>query len=97
MSRLVMTGAKHKSKFYVCHYCLYPFLKEDQLNQHKMMCRQHQSQQITYPTPGKNDVLKFTKLHYQFPVPFVIYAGFECFLRRMMRIIQLHMNRAVSA
>jgi len=44
------------------------------------MCRQHQSQQIRYPTPGKDDVLKFTKFHYQFPVPFVIYADFECFL-----------------
>jgi len=46
------------------------------------MCRQHQSQQIRYPTPGKDDVLKFTKFHYQFPVPFVFYAGFECFLAK---------------
>ena len=46
------------------------------------MCRQHQSQLIRYPTPGKDDVLKFTKIHYQFPVPFVIYADFECFLEK---------------
>jgi len=31
MSRLVSTGAKYKSKYYVCHYCLYPFQKDDQL------------------------------------------------------------------
>ena len=26
--------------------------------------------------------MKFTKIHYQFPVPFVIYADFECFLEK---------------
>jgi len=63
MSRLVSTGAKYKSKYYVCHYCLYPFRKEDQLKEDTIMSRQHQSQQIRYPTPGKDDVLKFTKFH----------------------------------
>jgi len=28
MSRLVSTRAKYKQKYYVCHYCLYPFLKK---------------------------------------------------------------------
>jgi len=80
MSRLITTGAKHKRKHYVCNYCLYPFPKEDQLKEHTIMCRQHQSQQIRYPTPGKDNVLKFTKFHYRFPVPFVIYADFKCFV-----------------
>jgi len=31
---------------------------------------------------GKDDVLKFTKFYYHFPVPFVIYADFECFLEK---------------
>jgi len=82
MSRLISTGAKYKTKYYVCHYCLYPFRNEDRLEEHKIMCKQHQSQSIRYPTPGKDDVLKFTKIHYQFPVPFVIYADFECFLEK---------------
>ena len=46
------------------------------------MRQQHQSQQIRYPTPGKDDVLKFTKFHSQFPVPFVIYTDFEWFLEK---------------
>jgi len=46
------------------------------------MCQQHQSQQIIYPTPGKDDVLKFTKIEYQFPVPFIIYADFEIVLEK---------------
>ena len=82
MSRLIMTGAKYKRKHYVCNYCLYPFPKQDLLKEHTIICRQHQSQQIRYPTLGKDDVLKFTKFHYQFPVPFVIYADFECFLEK---------------
>jgi len=82
MSRLITTGARYKHKHYVCNYCLYPFIKEDQLKEHTIMCQQHPSQQIRYPTPSKDDVLKFTKFHYQFPVPFVIYADFECFLEK---------------
>jgi len=55
MSRLISTGAKYKTKYYVCHYCLYPFQKEDQLEERKIMCKQHQSQLIRYPIPGKDD------------------------------------------
>jgi len=73
-----------------------PISEEDQLKEHTIMCWQHQSQQIRYPTPGKDVILKFTKIHYQFPVPFVIYADFECFWRRMTKIIQLRMCQAVS-
>jgi len=82
MCKLVSTGAKYKHKHYVCHYCLYPFLNEDRLKEHTIMCRQHQSQQIRHPTPHKDEVLKFTKFNYQFPVPFVIYADFECLLEK---------------
>jgi len=46
MSRLISTGAKYKNKYYVCHYCLYPFRKEGRLEEHKLMCKQHQSQLI---------------------------------------------------
>jgi len=46
------------------------------------MCRHHQSQQIRYRTPGKDNIMKFTKFHYQYPVPFVIYADFGCFLEK---------------
>jgi len=72
MSRLVASQVNSRYKCYVCHYCLYPFRKEVQLKQHKIMCQKHQSQQINYPTSGKDDILKFTKINYQFPVPFVI-------------------------
>jgi len=47
-----------------------------------IMCQQNQSQQIRYLTQGEDDILKFTKFHYQFPVPFVIYTDFECFLEK---------------
>jgi len=41
MSRLVSTGAKYKRKHYVCNYCLYPFIKEDHLKEHTIICWQH--------------------------------------------------------
>ena len=77
-SRLVHHRTKHRSKTFMCHYCLHPFAKEDELKEHLPMCCQHQSQQIVYPQPGKN-ILKFDKFHFQFEVPFAIYANFESF------------------
>jgi len=65
----------------VCHYCLHPFAEEDQLNEHLPICSQHQPQQVVYPKPGHN-IVKFHKYHFQFEVPFAIYANFESFLQK---------------
>ena len=81
LSRLVGDRTKHVGKTYVCNYCLHPFSKEDLLNEHLPMCGKHEPQQIIYPKPGEN-ILKFNKIHYQFQVPFAIYADFECFLQK---------------
>lgn len=37
-------------------------------------------QKIKMPTPGENDVLKFTDIAKQHRVPFVIYADFETYV-----------------
>jgi len=81
LSRLVAHRTKHNPKTYVCHYCLHPFSKEDLLNEHLPICSQHKPQQVVYPQPGKN-ILKFDKYHFQFEVPFAIYADFESFLQK---------------
>jgi len=65
----------------VCHYCLHPFTKECQLNEHLPVCSRHEPQQIIYTKDGKN-ILKFDKFHFQFEVPFAIYADFESVLQK---------------
>lgn len=38
-------------------------------------------QKIEMPTPGENDILKFTDISKQLRVPFVIYADFETYVK----------------
>jgi hypothetical protein len=38
-------------------------------------------QKIEMPTPGENDILKFTEIAKQLRVPFVIYADFETYVK----------------
>jgi len=65
----------------VCHCCLHIISKESDLNDHLPVCTRHQSQQIAYPEQGKN-FIRFEKYHFQFRVPFAIYADFESFLQK---------------
>jgi len=77
--RLVCGRTKSKKKAFMCQYCLHPFRKEDLLNEHLVMYSRYKLQQVVYPEPGKN-ILKFEKNHFQFKVPFAMYADFESFL-----------------
>jgi len=81
LSRLICGRTKCEHKTYVCQFCLHLFAKEDQLNEHLPICSQHQAQQVVYPKPGQN-IVKFHNYHYQFEVPFAIYADFESFLQK---------------
>jgi len=81
LSRLVGFRTKRTNKTYMCHYCLHPFRYEDDLDEHLPVCSQHQLQQVVYPKPRQN-ILKFNKYHFQFEVPFAIYADFESFLQK---------------
>ena len=81
LSRLVCGRTKCRKKTFVCQFCLHPFHKEDTMNNHLDMCSRHKPQQVVYPEPGKN-ILKFEKYHFQFEVPFTMYADFESFLQK---------------
>ena len=81
LSRLIGNRTKHRHRTFICDYCLHPFSKERHLKEHLPICSRHEPQQIIYPKPGKN-VLKFDKFHFQFEVPFAIYADFESFLQK---------------
>jgi len=76
---LVGDRTKHQHKIQIIDYCLHLFNKEDSLKEHISLCSQHELQRIVYPKPGK-EIFKFNKIHFQFEVPFAIYADFESFL-----------------
>jgi len=80
LSRLVAGRTKCKKKTHVCPYCLYPFSDKHSLQNHHPECGKHPAQRIQYPKEGHN-ILIFDKIQHMFPVPFVLYADFESFIK----------------
>ena len=64
-------------KFHICKKCLTHFTKKDLLESHVFYCRKNETAAVKMPT--KNTILKFQSHFKKVPIPFVIYADFECF------------------
>ena len=45
-----------------------------------MYCKEHQTQRISLPQEGEDDVLSFTAIKYQHKIPYTCYADFESLL-----------------
>ena len=69
-------------RFY-CRRCLHGFTKRDMLTEHKTYCTKFNFQKVTYPKEGENDILEFKDFHKLSRVPFVIYADFECYAKKI--------------
>ncbi|GBN25228.1 Zinc finger protein 568, partial [Araneus ventricosus] len=76
MSRLLGDLTKHKTKHHYCYRCLHRFVKVGTLEEHLRYCNDHSPQHIKMPAKGEN-FIKFVNVHYQHPLPYVIYADFE--------------------
>ena len=64
---------------HICKRCFTHFTKEDLLLKHTAYCSSNESAAVKMP-PSKT-ILKFQNYNKQFPIPFVIYADFECFTK----------------
>ena len=65
------------SKLHICKKCLTHFTKPDLFKKLSRYCRQNETAAVKMPT--KNTILNFQNLFKKLPIPFVIYADFECF------------------
>ncbi|KAJ8915327.1 hypothetical protein NQ315_008211 [Exocentrus adspersus] len=90
LSRLVSSQkSKCHGKIYFCDGCLQSFSTINHLKQHEKNDCNHLCTKIptTYPKLNKygetvpENILKFVNFEKQLPVPFVIYADFECILK----------------
>ena len=77
-NRLIFNKTKHKSKKYLCKSCSHCFSSEIVLNRHKEDCLMINSEQNVKLEKGFTEFKKFNR---QIPVPFKIYADFECLLK----------------
>ena len=68
-------------KIFICKKCFTHYTKEELLDKHIKYCYNNQTALITMPKP--NTMLHFKNYYKQLPIPFVVYADFECFTKPM--------------
>ena len=74
------TGSNN-GKLFICKRCFWHFSKEELLDKHLEYCSNNKTAVVTMPKP--NTYLHFKNYYKQLPVPFVVYADFECFTKPM--------------
>ena len=68
-------------KIFICKRCFTHYTKEELLEKHIKYCSNNATSIVKMPEP--NTMLYFKNYHKRFPVPFVVYADFECFTKPM--------------
>ena len=68
-------------KIFICKKCFTHFTKEELLEKHIKYCSNNQTVAVKMPKP--NTYLHFKNYYKQLPIPFVVYADFECFTKPM--------------
>ena len=66
-------------KLLICKKCLSHFTKQDHFEKHLIYCSQNETAAVKMPI--KNTILNFKNHFKKLPIPFVIYADFECFTK----------------
>ena len=64
-------------KLHICKKCLTHFTKQDLFEKHLLYCSKNETVAVKMPT--KNSILNFQNHFKKLPIPFAIYADFECF------------------
>lgn len=81
LSRLCAGRSCHDGRTYVCSYCLHPFATQSSLDNHSSLCSSNPPQVVRYPDSDEC-VLEWKATSRCHPVPVVIYADFECFIKK---------------
>ena len=66
-------------KIHICKKCLTHFTKLDLFEKHITYCSQNET--VAVKMPIKNTILNFQNHYKKLPIPFVVYADFECFTK----------------
>ena len=80
-TRLVKTQ-KTSSKngtIFICKKCFTHYTKYELLQKHILYCSNNET--VSVKMPPQNTMLGFKNYHKQLPIPFVVYADFECFTK----------------
>ena len=75
-----ITASKNGTIF-ICKKCFTHFTKDELLQKHIVYCSNNETVSVKMPQP--NTMLLFKNYYKQLPIPFVVYADFECFTKPM--------------
>ena len=75
-----ITSSKNGTVF-ICKKCFTHFTKYELLQKHILYCLNNET--VVVKMPPQNTMLGFKNYHKQLPIPFVVYADFECFTKPM--------------
>lgn len=67
------------SKIHICKRCLLHFTKQELFE--KRITYRSNNETVAVPMPPKNTILQFQNHNKKLPIPFVVYADFECFTK----------------
>ena len=81
--RFMFHKIKNKNKKYVCNSCLQCFSGKNVFTEHKEDCLSINDEQSVRLEKGTIDFKNYSK---QIPVPFKIYARFECNLKTLKQL-----------
>ena len=73
--------SRTNGKIYICKRCFTHFSKEELFQKHIEYCSTNET--VAVKMPPRNSKLSFNNYYKQFPIPFVVYADFECFTKPM--------------
>ena len=71
--------SRTNGKIHICKRCFSHFSKEELFQRHIEYCSSNES--VVVKMPAKNLKLGFKNYFKQLPIPFVVYADFECFTK----------------
>ena len=71
--------SRTNGKIHICKRCFTHFSKEELFQRHIEYCSSNES--VVVKMPAKNSKLGFINYFKQLPIPFVVYADFECFTK----------------
>ena len=71
--------SRTNGQIHICKRCFTHFSKEELFQKHIQYCSKNET--VAVKMPNKNTMLHFKNYQKQLPVPFVVYADFECFTK----------------
>ena len=73
--------SRTNGQIYICKKCFTHFSKEELFQKHITYCSTNET--VAVKMPPRNTKLCFQNYFKQIPIPFVVYADFECFTKTM--------------